>query len=130
MQRLGPVVARSIQSLGARLVRSAWHDPSKVTPEVEAGYRKPLQVENWDRALWELTRAGHALNLGERLGEIQVPVLVFTGAEDQIVPAEQSVRLAQELPNAELVVIPNCGHVPQEECPEQVLSAITWFLSR
>jgi pimeloyl-ACP methyl ester carboxylesterase len=38
------------------------------------------------------------------------------------------VRLAEELPNAELVVIPNCGHVPHEECPEPFLDAVEAFL--
>jgi pimeloyl-ACP methyl ester carboxylesterase len=37
---------------------------------------------------------------------------------------------ARELPDAELVVIPNCGHVPQEECPEAFLKATTDFVMK
>jgi pimeloyl-ACP methyl ester carboxylesterase len=66
----------------------------------------------------------------EQLEELDVPVLVITGDDDRIVPTEQSVRLAQELPRAELVVIPNCGHLPQEECPEAFLQAVEAFLAR
>jgi pimeloyl-ACP methyl ester carboxylesterase len=44
------------------------------------------------------------------------------------VPVESSVRLADELPNAELVIFPDCGHVPQEECPQLFLEAVTNFL--
>jgi pimeloyl-ACP methyl ester carboxylesterase len=55
-------------------------------------------------------------------------VLVITGDDDRIVPTEQSVRLAGELPNAELVVIPECGHVPHEECPGPTLEAMEAFL--
>jgi pimeloyl-ACP methyl ester carboxylesterase len=55
---------------------------------------------------------------------------VITGDDDRIVPTEQSVRLAGELPEAELVVIPNCGHVPHEECPEPFLQAVRQFLNR
>jgi len=40
-----------------------------------------------------------------------------------IVPTQQSVRLAGEIPGAQLVVIPECGHVPQEECPGPFLEA-------
>jgi len=94
------------------------------------GYLKPLKAQNWDRALWELTRASHALDLPERLGEVAVPVLVVTGDDDRIVPTGQSVRLAGELPQADLVVIPNCGHVPQEECPDPFLRALEDFLSK
>ena len=59
--------------------RSAWHDPSRITTEVWEGYLKPLQADNWDRALWELTRASGSHNLEEQLAEIQMPCLVITG---------------------------------------------------
>jgi len=128
MRRLGPLFVRSIQEWGLEFGRSAWHDPSRITPEVWAGYTLPLQVENWDRALWEFTIASRPLDLPERLGELTMPVLVISGDDDRIVPTELSVRLAGELPNAELVVVPQCGHVPHEECPGPFLEAVTEFL--
>lgn len=130
MQRLGPLVARSLGQRGEQLLQSAWYNPSNITPEVVDGYKRPLRVQDWDRALWELTMASRSLNIAARLSELDLPVLVITGDQDRIVPTEQSVRLAEELPNAELVVIPNCGHVPQEECPEAVLAAVSAFLSQ
>jgi pimeloyl-ACP methyl ester carboxylesterase len=128
MQHLGPLVARRIQDWGVDFARSAWHDPSRITPEIWEGYARPLRAENWDRALWEVTRASHPLGLERRLGEVSVPVLVITGDDDRIVPTEQSVRLAGEIPGAQLVVIPECGHIPQEECPEPFLEAVEAFL--
>jgi pimeloyl-ACP methyl ester carboxylesterase len=124
MEHLGPLIARRIQTWGEDFARSAWHDPTKITPEIWAGYKQPLQVEHWDRALWELTRASQPLALPARLGELTLPVLVITGDDDRIVPTEQSLRLGAELPNARLVVIPACGHVPHEECPEPFLTAV------
>jgi pimeloyl-ACP methyl ester carboxylesterase len=128
--RLGQLISRSLAAQGDRLIKLAWHDPAKVTPAVLAGYRKPLQVENWDRALWEFTLAGRDLKLGERVKDMKVPVLVITGDDDRIVPTADSIRLASELPNAELVVIPSCGHLPQEECPWPFLEAATRFMSQ
>jgi pimeloyl-ACP methyl ester carboxylesterase len=55
---------------------------------------------------------------------------VITGDDDRIVPTGQSVRLAEALPQADLVVIPNCGHVPQEECPDPFLRALEDLLSK
>ena len=130
LDRVGVLVSRSLAAQGDRLIKQAWHDPAKVTPEVLAGYRKPLQVENWDRALWEFTLAGRDLKLGERVKDVKAPTLVITGDDDRIVPTADSIRLASELPNAELVVIPNCGHLPQEECPEPFLEAATRFMSQ
>ncbi len=128
MRRLGPLLARSIRDWGVDFGRSAWHDPTKLTPEIWEGYAKPLRAENWDRALWEVTRASRPLGLEKRLGEVRVPVLVVTGDDDRIVPTEQSIRLAGEIPGAQLVVIPECGHVPQEECPGPFLEAVEAFL--
>lgn len=129
MARLGPLVSRQFVAMGDGLIREAWHDPARVTDEVIAGYRKPLQAQDWDQGLWELTKASKPLNLADRLGEVRVPTLVITGDDDRIVPTAESVRLAGELPNAELVVIPNCGHLPQEECPAAFLAATETFLT-
>ncbi|NWG32820.1 MAG: alpha/beta hydrolase [Chloroflexi bacterium] len=128
MRHLGPLIARQIQTRGPELIELSWHDPSKVTPEILEGYQKPLRLADWDKALWELTLASRESGLAERLGELTLPTLVITGDDDRIVPTEQSVRLAEELPNAQLVVIPQCGHLPHEERPAEFMQAVTEFL--
>jgi pimeloyl-ACP methyl ester carboxylesterase len=130
VRHLVPLLVRSIVARGEGLMNSAWHDPSKITSEIMAGYKKPAQAENWDRALWEFFLASHPLELERQLDSIQMPTLVVTGDDDRWVPTEQSVRLATELPDAELVVIPECGHLPQEERPELFLQAVSDFLSQ
>lgn len=130
MRRLGPLLLRSFPELGERTIELAWHDPGKITPEVLAGYKRPLQAQHWDRALYEFTLAQESLGLAGRLDEVDLPTLVITGDDDRIVPTEQSVRLAGELPAATLVVIPDCGHVPQEECPGAFLKAVESYLGK
>ncbi len=128
MRRLGPLVSRQIQERGPELLKLAWHDPSLITPEMIERYQKPLQVENWDKALWEFTLASRPSGLSERLAEFTLPVLVITGDDDRVVPTEQSIRLAGELPQAQLVVIENAGHVPHEERPQQFIQAVQTFV--
>jgi pimeloyl-ACP methyl ester carboxylesterase len=129
MRHLGPLVARQIQARGPQLIELAWHDPSRLAPETIALYQKPLQVENWDKALWEFTLASQASGLPDRLAEFTLPVLVITGDDDRIVPTADSIRLAGELPNASLVVIPQAGHVPHEERPDLFMQAVNEFLA-
>jgi len=117
IHRFGPLLVRTITLWGEVVIRGAWSDPDKITVELISGYKKPLQAENWDRALWELVLARHPSGLEQRLNEVSVPVLVITGEDDRIVPARNSERLAAELSGAELVVIPGCGHVPHEGAP-------------
>lgn len=125
---IGPLFARQLEAQGTEFLKTAWHDPSKITPEIFEGYQQPLQVENWDKALWELTVSSRESGLAERVSEFDLPILVITGDDDRIVPTEQSLRLAEELSNAELAVIPQCGHVPHEECPTVFMQAVTEFL--
>lgn len=131
LDRIGPLISRQLAGeAGENLIRAAWFDPTQITPEIWEGYRKPLRVENWDRALWELTKASREAQLEGRLGGIHVPTLVVSGAEDRIVPLSQSQQLAQEIPGASLTVLPRCGHVPQEECPLAFMEAVSAWLAR
>jgi pimeloyl-ACP methyl ester carboxylesterase len=128
MNHLGPLIVRSIQSRGIDLIKMAWYDPSKITPETMSGYTRPLQADNWDRALWYFTAASQPSGLPERLKEFTLPILVISGASDKIVPTSDSVRLADELPHAKLVIIPQAGHVPQEEQPVAFMQAVGEFI--
>jgi pimeloyl-ACP methyl ester carboxylesterase len=130
MRRLGPLLARQIQKRGPELIKLAWHDPSQLQAEIIELYKKPLQVENWDKALWEFTLASRTSNLAQRFSELNLPVLVITGDDDRIVPTKDSIRLSNELPNAQLEIIANSGHLPHEERPAEFLSAVMDFITR
>lgn len=130
MDRPGLLLARSISTSGMEILYNAWHDPSKITPEIIENYRKPLKVDHWDAAFWQLTKASLPTGLAERLDEFVLPVLVVTGDDDRIVPTASSLRLAEEIPGSGLVVFENCGHVPQEECPAAFLEAVQPFISK
>ncbi len=126
--RLGPLFVRRIQEWGLDFARSAWHDPSKITAATWEGYTKPLRAANWDVGLWQMAAASRPQNLAGQFSSIALPSLVITGDDDRIVKTEESIQLARELPGARLAVIPDCGHVPQEERPDAFMSAVTAFL--
>ncbi len=129
MNRLGQLLVRGIADSGMDILESAWHDPTRQPPDTTALYRKPLQAENWDVGLWQFTRAAQPSDLPDRLGLISQPTLVITGDDDRIIPTESSIAAAGQIPGAQLVVIPACGHVPQEECPDEFLAAVQAFLA-
>ncbi len=129
-RRLGPLLVRRIQSQGPDILRRSWHDPNLLTPEVIAGYERPLRAQNWDRGLWEFTLAAGPTGVSDRLAEIRVPTLVVTGDDDRIVPTQRTAELAAQILDAELVVLVACGHLPHEERPQAFLHAVAPFLSR
>lgn len=129
MRSLGPLLIRSISGeTGNKTIRMAWHDPSLIEQEVYTGYRKPLMVNNWDKALYEFAIAENPARYDDRLTELAMPVLVVTGDDDRIVPPESTIQLAKEIPGAQVKVLPECGHVPQEECPDQFMDAMREFI--
>lgn len=59
-----------------------------------------------------------------------VPVLVICGEEDQITPVAHSRALAQDLPQADLQIVPDAGHVVPLEACEAVNAALLPFVRK
>jgi len=58
------------------------------------------------------------------------PVLVLSGAEDRTTPADSAHDLADAIPGAQEIVIPNAAHMVPDEQPEAFLAALRAFLAR
>lgn len=65
---------------------------------------------------------------GDTLKEISVPALVVVGDEDKVTPVENARRIATEIPNATLTIVPGAGHLTPIESPEVVNEALVRFL--
>lgn len=127
--RVGPYIVRQFaEEPGLELLRRTYADPDRLTDADIVGYRRPFQATNWDRALWEVTKANRPVDLLPRLGEVQIPTLVVVGAEDGVVPPEQHRQVADAIEGAQLEVLEGCGHAPQEECPQRFLEAVRPWL--
>ena len=63
-----------------------------------------------------------------RLGQIGAPTLVICGADDGMVPPENSRQLAAMIPGARLELVAQCGHLPMLEKPEEVARLVLEFL--
>ena len=66
--------------------------------------------------------------LRDRLAELAMPTLIVWGQRDRVVPLAQARDAVGRLRLARLVVIPDCGHLPQIERPELFLAALGSFL--
>jgi pimeloyl-ACP methyl ester carboxylesterase len=64
------------------------------------------------------------------LRSVRVPTLFIWGAADRLVPVGVGERAVQELPGSELIVIDDCGHNPQMECPEEFAASAIAFARR
>lgn len=100
-------------------------------PEDERGH-----LRRWLRDIIARTGSHRAAHLVESfydveidalLPAIEVPTLVIHGDLDAVNTPEEAHRFAAGIPDAELLLLENCGHVPTLSYPAQVADAIDAF---
>lgn len=69
-----------------------------------------------------------ALDLRAQARGVKLPVLVAVGEQDEATPPAMARELAALLPDARLVLLPGCAHVPQLQAPQQFLAAVGEFI--
>lgn len=62
-----------------------------------------------------------------RLAEIAVPTVVMVGTADRTTPFSHSRRLADGIPRARLVTVPDAGHLLNWEAPEELIKVVESF---
>ncbi|QID16826.1 alpha/beta fold hydrolase [Nitrogeniibacter mangrovi] len=68
-------------------------------------------------------------NIEHLLPAIACPVLAIQGEDDEYGTMAQIDRIAAAAPEARLLKLPGCGHVPHRDCPDQVLDAVAGFVA-
>ena len=64
----------------------------------------------------------------ETLQNLTCPSLVLCGAQDRLCPVDTHRTMASLIPNSELEIIENAGHLPTLENPSQTNAALTRWL--
>lgn len=128
IDRLGPLLVGGIATSGDELLERSWHDLSKLTPDIRDNYRIPLQINNWEQAFWEFQKAPRDFRVSDTPGALALPVAIITGDDDRVVPTADSLELATLIDGSALSVIPNSGHLPQEETPEEFVNEVVALL--
>ena len=114
-----------------RTLEIVFHPRSlEAQPEVVEAYEAAKQEFPHPAAELEARIAGVVgFDVRERLPGIGVPTLVMCGEGDQIVPPENSRRIADAIPDAELVTFPNSGHLFFAQAADDVNAAFLSFLA-
>jgi 3-oxoadipate enol-lactonase len=102
--------------------------------EVVETIRNTVSTACTPRMFAAACRAMQAIDFIPRLPEIRVPTLVMTGLLDQMTPVDYgpsgggSRRIAELVPNAQLVLLADAGHTHLFQQPRETVSAIFTFL--
>lgn len=89
--------------------------------------RRSREWSAWCRATITILRS--VAEYAPRLEAISVPALVVHGTGDLLITEGLNAALATRLPHARLEVLEGCGHLPEVECPDALLSKIGPFLA-
>jgi pimeloyl-ACP methyl ester carboxylesterase len=113
-----PAFVASIKQFGA----SAKTDPALIQPILEDTARCPASVTSGDFL------ACDRFDVRERLPEIRARVLAVSGGDDVLTPPKYAQYLAEHIPGARWVNIPDAGHLLPVEKPAALNQALFAFL--
>lgn len=110
--------------------------PKMIAPA--SAQRDPAIAEHVSRMMRGTNPAGAAAALRGRalrqdyiplLPSIDVPTLVVVGSEDEFTPVADAERMHAHLPDASVVVIEGCGHMPNLERADEFNERLEEFLA-
>jgi pimeloyl-ACP methyl ester carboxylesterase len=116
------------RGLTARLLKSTYADPTKVTEADVDQYYAPMAEPEYGRALRGVLRQFQFDGLGGRLERIAAPTLVLWGEEDRWIPLGVGRALAHGISRSAFLSVPHAGHSVQEEAPDEVNRLLLRFL--
>ena len=132
MSPLGALIARlpGKRLLVELALRDALHDRRLLTDERVAEYLQAARRPGGFAAVRSLGASLESRNgvVQDALAGVRAPTLVVWGREDAWIPLADAARFAAAIAGARQVTIEGCGHLPQEERPQELLRVLREFL--
>ncbi len=110
----------------------AYADPSRLTANTITRYHQLMLAPGVRRAVLQRLEQLRLKEPTPLLARIEAPTLLIWGEADAMIPPANAQDYLRALPpaaQAELLLLPGLGHVPQEEDPASALSALQRFLA-
>lgn len=120
---------------GGTGLRRSFHAP-EVSAEFGKYYGRELAVEELEaveqhremvcRVAWKPYM--HSLTLAGLLPGVDTPTLIVWGGQDRITPLNSGELYRRAIKGSDLVIVDDCGHMPEMEKPDQFSSVVQNFL--
>jgi pimeloyl-ACP methyl ester carboxylesterase len=99
-------------------------------PPAQVRFVEALHRGTSSRTLADLIPSLAPFDLSSHLGAIDVPVLLVVGSHDKLTAPRLARRMASALPEAQLVELPRCGHMPMLERPHEFSRLVDEFTAK
>jgi pimeloyl-ACP methyl ester carboxylesterase len=132
-----PLLSRIFLSIvpsyyNAKLVlKKCFFDEEQISDEIIRAYASPQDMKGAHHALIKTANQLFIRNDVEIMAkykDIEVPVLVIWGEEDEILTPLDATKFNKDIANSKLAIIPNCGHIPHEEKPGETIKILLDFI--
>ncbi len=90
-------------------------------------HHRPLRAASAHRAVLRTLRNWQAGRIEQQAHDIKQPTLLIWGENDLEIPLRHGESLHEKMPEARLVILRRCGHLPQEEYPQEFVEMVTEF---
>ncbi|MCI7644525.1 MAG: alpha/beta hydrolase [Lentisphaeria bacterium] len=116
-----------------RFLHDIFFDENKITDQLLSALAAPLQYENAYAPLLAAARQfalpeSNRLRLDLKL--LTLPCLIIWGENDQVTAAATAGLWRSNLKNSTLKILPNCGHSPHGEQPEECAKLLAEFIHK
>jgi pimeloyl-ACP methyl ester carboxylesterase len=98
-----------------------------ITEERINYYRIPFTAKDAHIATLKTARKWNAERILKDAHLISHPTLIIWGEEDKVINIENAYKLHEAILHSKLVIFKNCGHIPQEEKPNDFVQVVTDF---
>ena len=96
---------------------------------IEANVRRLIKQQSPVAIRNAIHRMMHRPDSTPLLAQVSVPSLVITGEEDEMIPVDESRKMADAITGAKLVIVPRAGHLANLEQPDAFNNALSTFLT-
>jgi non-heme chloroperoxidase len=114
---------RSRLAFAIPLARQVLHTPGRLPQMV----RDTLRVGPW--RLWRNASGLLRVDLLPELPRVRARTLILWGAEDPLLSPATGRTFEDRIPDSRLVVLPDCGHIPMLEAPDELNRELIEFLA-
>ena len=98
-----------------------------ITKERIEAVHRPLRAKNAHHSVLASARNWNANRIEDDAYLINQPTLIIWGEDDNVIPVRNGEKLYDSILNSRLVVLKDCGHIPQEEKPERFVELVSAF---
>ncbi len=116
-----------------RAIKFGVYQKEKLSDEIIQNYQDPFKDVNSRKVLLKsvqrLSPKGFH-KIAKELSNYKGPVQIIYGENDKILPkvGDTMKRIQQDLPQAKLTALPECGHFLQEDKPDEIAKLVSNFI--